>query len=148
MPTILIGKNRTIYQCFSIAIFVLQTGLLLLSVNAFVTRISLSLQLSVIGTVSLYVCKTQKKIFHFEKRPMLIAIAPADLKSENSFMLYQETVLTRWILYHLSKCVLPYYSGQSYKGSTIVNYNSRVVPDLKIPYITTLESEFTIVEPL
>ena len=126
MPTILIGKNRTIYQCFSIAIFVLQTGLLLLSVNAFVTRISLSLQLSVIGTVSLYVCKTQKKIFHFEKRPMLIAIAPADLKSENSFMLYQETVFTRWILYHLSKCVLPYNSGQSYKGSTIVNYNSRV----------------------
>ena len=79
---------------------------------------------------------------------MLIAIAPADLKSENSFMLYQETVFTRWILYHLSKCVLPYNSGQSYKGSTIVNYNSRVVPDLKIPYITTLESEFTIVEPL
>ena len=29
--------------------------------------------------------------------------------------------------------------GQSYKGSTIVNYDSRVVPDLKIPQITTLE---------
>ena len=26
-------------------------------------------------------------------------------------------------------------SGQSYKGSTIVNYDSRVVPDLKIPHI-------------
>ena len=31
-------------------------------------------------------------------------------------------------------------SGQSYKASTIVNYNSRVVPDLKIPHIMTLES--------
>ena len=31
-------------------------------------------------------------------------------------------------------------SGQSYKASTIVNYDSRVVPDLKIPHITTLES--------
>ena len=32
------------------------------------------------------------------------------------------------------------YSGQSYKASTIVIYNSRVVPNLKIPYIMTLES--------
>ena len=31
-------------------------------------------------------------------------------------------------------------SGQSYKGSTIVNYNSRVIPDLKIPHIMTLGS--------
>ena len=30
-------------------------------------------------------------------------------------------------------------SGQSYKASTIVIYDSRVVPDLKIPHITTLE---------
>ena len=30
--------------------------------------------------------------------------------------------------------------GQSYKASTIVIYDSRVVPDLKIPHITTLES--------
>ena len=30
-------------------------------------------------------------------------------------------------------------SGQSYKDSTIVNYDSRVVPYLKIPHITTLE---------
>ena len=33
-----------------------------------------------------------------------------------------------------------YTSGQSYKASTIVIYASRVVPDLKIPHITTLES--------
>ena len=31
-------------------------------------------------------------------------------------------------------------SGQSYKASTIVIYDSRVIPDLKIPHITTLES--------
>ena len=31
-------------------------------------------------------------------------------------------------------------SGQSYKHFTLVNYNSRVVPDLKLPHITTLES--------
>ena len=31
-------------------------------------------------------------------------------------------------------------SGQSYKASTIVIYDSRVVPDWKIPHITTLES--------
>ena len=31
-----------------------------------------------------------------------------------------------------------HHSGQSYKGSTIVNYDSRVIPDLKIPHITTL----------
>ena len=30
--------------------------------------------------------------------------------------------------------------GQSYKASTIVIYDSRVVPDLKIPHITTLDS--------
>ena len=31
-------------------------------------------------------------------------------------------------------------SGQSYKASTIVIYDSRVVPDLKIPHIMTLDS--------
>ena len=30
-------------------------------------------------------------------------------------------------------------SGQSYKSSTIVIYDSRVVPDLKIPHIMTLD---------
>ena len=29
--------------------------------------------------------------------------------------------------------------GQSYKHFTIVNYDCRVVPDLKIPHIMTLE---------
>ena len=31
-------------------------------------------------------------------------------------------------------------SGQSYKASTIVIYDSRVIRDWKIPHITTLES--------
>ena len=31
-------------------------------------------------------------------------------------------------------------SGQSYKASSIVIYNSRVVPDLKMTHITTLDS--------
>ena len=30
--------------------------------------------------------------------------------------------------------------GQSYKASTILIYDSRVVPDLKIPHITNLDS--------
>ena len=34
----------------------------------------------------------------------------------------------------------PNTSGQSYKASTIIIYDSRVVPDWKIPHITTLES--------
>ena len=34
-------------------------------------------------------------------------------------------------------------SGQSYKHFMLVNYDSRVVPDLKIRHITTLESKFT-----
>ena len=33
---------------------------------------------------------------------------------------------------------MPVSSGQSYKTSTIVIYDSRVVPDWKIPHITTL----------
>ena len=33
-----------------------------------------------------------------------------------------------------------YTSGQSYKAPTIVIYDSRVVPDLKLPHIMTLES--------
>ena len=31
-------------------------------------------------------------------------------------------------------------SGQSYKGSMIVNYNSRVVPELKVPHFMTQDS--------
>ena len=31
-------------------------------------------------------------------------------------------------------------SDQSYKGSMILNYDSRVVPDFKIPNITTLDT--------
>ena len=34
----------------------------------------------------------------------------------------------------------PITCGQSYKHFTVVNYDSTVVPDFKIPHITTLES--------
>ena len=34
----------------------------------------------------------------------------------------------------------PKISGQSYKHFMLVNYDSRVVPDWKIPHIMTLES--------
>ena len=39
-------------------------------------------------------------------------------------------------------------SGQSYEASTIVNYESRGEPDLKIPHITTLDSFITSVNCL
>ena len=39
-------------------------------------------------------------------------------------------------------------SGQSYKDSMIVIYDSRVVPNLKIPHITTLDLLITIVNCL
>ena len=32
------------------------------------------------------------------------------------------------------------YQWKSYKHYTLINYDSRVVPDLKIPHIMTLES--------
>ena len=38
-----------------------------------------------------------------------------------------------------SLALVKYNCGQSYKASTIINYNSRVIPDLKIHYIITLE---------
>ena len=40
----------------------------------------------------------------------------------------------------LTKPISLHNCGQSYKAPTIVNYDSRVVPDWKIPHITTLES--------
>ena len=36
--------------------------------------------------------------------------------------------------------------GQSYKQFMLVNYHSRVIPDLKTPHITTLESYITIIK--
>ena len=37
------------------------------------------------------------------------------------------------------KCIDSKTCGQSYKAPTIVIYDSRVIPDLKLPHITTLE---------
>ena len=39
-------------------------------------------------------------------------------------------------------------SGQFYKGFTMLNYDTRVISDFKIPHITNLEPLFTIVKPL
>ena len=40
----------------------------------------------------------------------------------------------------LAECIVTdHFCGQSYKASTIVIYDSRVVPDLKIPHIMILE---------
>ena len=38
-----------------------------------------------------------------------------------------------------SNFFLTYTSGQSYKHFTLVNYDSRGIPDLKIPHIMSLE---------
>ena len=47
-----------------------------------------------------------------------------------------------------SKSVKLETSGQSYKHFTLVNYDSTVVPDWKIPHIMTLELQITIVNCL
>ena len=54
------------------------------------------------------------------------------LPTLNIFLSNQVLASRRWYVQRIS--------GQSYKASTIVIYNSRVVPDLKIPHITTLGS--------
>ena len=51
--------------------------------------------------------------------------------SKNCFMGRQESNHTADLLVDC---------GLSYKHFTLVNYNSRVAPDLKIPHIMTLES--------
>ena len=73
-------------------------------------------------------CKQAERNFTlnlFDKRGMELILS-------KWFMLNQRT-LTTW------EGSL-YGCGQSYKASTIVIYYSRVVPDLKIPHITTLDS--------
>ena len=44
------------------------------------------------------------------------------------------------VLIYAFVSILYLISGQSYKHFMLVNYDSRVKPDLKIPHITTLES--------
>ena len=46
----------------------------------------------------------------------------------------------KYLLMEFEVMTSPKTSGQSYKASTIVIYDTRVVPDLKITHITTLES--------
>ena len=61
---------------------------------------------------------------------------------------WSREVVYNFLLYYSMNCAMAIfklngrseYSGQSYKASSIVIYDSRVIPDLKIPHITTLES--------
>ena len=67
----------------------------------------------------------------------------ATLKPWNitSFTLLSICVIYSWTALNPKKYFVYLPSiGQSYKGFTIINYDSRFVPDLKIPHITTLES--------
>ena len=60
-----------------------------------------------------------------------------------SFFIKAENKCKNVLLDWRAKISLPflmYFSGQSYKHFTLANYNSRVVPDWKIPHFTTLES--------
>ena len=55
----------------------------------------------------------------------------------------------KWVLWDLREGLeLSKACDQSYKASKVVIYDSRVVPDLKITHITTLESQFMIVKCL
>ena len=56
-------------------------------------------------------------------------------KGKNFFSIsIKQPSIPSWVM------IWPVICGQSYKASTIVIYDSRVVPDWKIPHITTLES--------
>ena len=62
----------------------------------------------------------------------LVAIVPRFVYKK-CYELFSKLFLSKLLFFKQS-------SGQSYKGSMIVNYNSRVVPALKKTLITTLES--------
>ena len=55
------------------------------------------------------------------------------------FYIYTTTKILVWINLHFSFADID-NSGQSYKHFMLINYDSRGVPDWKIPHITTLES--------
>ena len=60
-------------------------------------------------------------------------------KIVNVLMVMLMTIILNLKQRYASTCLIN-FSGQSYKASTIVIYDSRGVPDLKIPHITTIES--------
>ena len=77
---------------------------------------------------------------------------PVSLDILASFSLYLHTPVSTFLLVALTTFVFLYLcssffilslflsSGQYYKQFTLVNYDSRAVPDLKTPHITTLGS--------
>ena len=65
---------------------------------------------------------------------MVSILTESDLTKQENILLFLCTEATE------SEPIKLETSGQSYKASMIVIYASRVVPDLKIPHITMLES--------
>ena len=63
-----------------------------------------------------------------------LAILKSIFCSKNYYFIIWTAIRCIWATFYCN------IRGQSYKASTIVIYDSRVVPDLKIPHITTLES--------
>ena len=59
----------------------------------------------------------------------------ANFRGDLSFCYFEHSELAypNWLYQVL-------FSGQSYNASTIIIYDSRVVPDLNLPHITTLDS--------
>ena len=55
--------------------------------------------------------------------------------------LIRQSAPESWNFWGYSLCIFLHLSGQSYKAPTIVIYDCRVVPDLKLPHIKTLESK-------
>ena len=60
----------------------------------------------------------------------------AQTTAQAHFKLHKDTA---FIEYDFRLILEDSFSGQSYKHFTLVNYDSRVLPDWKIPHITTLE---------
>ena len=95
--------------------------------------------------------KKQFAVSYFDKKAKIFFIAfvgSSNTRESTSFLLPFSTKMSFKLdsrplvvsIEWLSRKRDPRSSGQSYKASTIVIYDSRVVPDLKIPHITTLDS--------
>ena len=89
-------------------------------------------------------CPSGDKLADFIKRSSRYQIF---LQRQPKYSLTFKVIFNKIIMLSLScghlgknQSSFPHICGQSFKHFTLVNYNSRVVPDLKIPHIMTLES--------
>ena len=99
----------------------------------FIKHNSFGLQISSAVLPSTYIRYTYLGIYVIHKYNhdsiSQLYLRPIYLLRCNSYICYINfAILHRWT------------SGQSYKHFMLINYDSRVVPDWKIPHITTLES--------